>query len=350
MKISTITLLLIFLLQLPALAADIDLLFRHGDPVQDRKTAWKGHIDFASWVDDEQIVFFSRGNVTCVSTKTGKAQWLVKDIGKISDWSMSRGTKRLAILGEDDTTYVIDCNNGKALFTADRKTMAKILGQRFFSPYRIAISPKDGSLVITNFSTFYSRNAFVLDASYKELASSFEIDASPLNLSLSPTGQRVAIIADENVLCLRDLAKNRDVFFRGKRIKEKQKSSGGAIDVPFFSHFRDSGGDEIVYTQDNSWSTGKVFVHNLTTKTTHSFDGRNGHIELDVSFQTRRIALTGTSTDFTILDFDGNVIVHKKNATLQRNVLVEFSPSADKILVASWDNTLSVFSIPNNGK
>jgi WD40 repeat protein len=80
-----------------------------------------------------------------------------------------------------------------------------------------------------------------------------------------------------------------------------------------------------------------------------SFDGLNGHIELDVSFSTRRIALTGTSTDLTVLDFDGNVLAHKKNATMQRNLSVEFSPSADRILVGSWDNTLSVFSIREGG-
>lgn len=40
----------------------------------------------------------------------------------------------------------------------------------------------------------------------------------------------------------------------------------------------------------------------------------------------------------------------KKNATIQRNSSVEFSPFADRILVGSWDNTLSVFSIAENGK
>ena len=62
------------------------------------------------------------------------------------------------------------------------------------------------------------------------------------------------------------------------------------------SRLRDGGGDTIVYTRDNSWYTGTVFVHDLKTDKAKSFDARNGHIELDVSFRERRIALTGTST------------------------------------------------------
>ena len=56
------------------------------------------------------------------------------------------------------------------------------------------------------------------------------------------------------------------------------------------------------------------------------------------------------TTDLTVLDFDGHVVAHKKNVTMQRNASVEFSPAVDRILVGSWDNTLSVFSIAENGK
>lgn len=350
MKLLTITLMLIALMPASALPADINLVFRHDQPIQDRKEAWEGHVEFASWIDDETVVYLSRGVVTCISTKSGKVQWVVEDVGEISRWSISSKAKRLAILTDNSTISVIDCRNGKTIFTADDTRMAKILGLSFALPSRIALAPNDGRLVLCTFSTSYGRNAYILDPSYTKVLSSFGVDASPREITVSPNGDRVAVIADHDVLCVRNLIENRDVFFRGTRIEEKPHSLTSATDTPFFSHLRDGGGDHLIYTVDNSWTTGEVFVHNLRTKKVNSFDGRNGHIELDVSFPTRRIALTGTSTDLTVLSFDGNVIAHKKNATLQRNSSVEFSPSANRILVGSWDNTLSVFSITENGK
>ena len=329
---------------------DSSLVFRIGEPLRDHEVAWAGRIDFASWVDDEQIVYSSRGDVTCISTKTSRVQWVVRNVGEICDWSISRGTKRLAILGDNYAISVINCSSGKAIFTADRTRMAKILGQDYVLPTRIAIAPIDGRLFLNSFSTYYGRNAYILDPSYTKVLSTFEVDASPRKLSVSQNGLRAAVIADDEVLCVRDLVGDRDVFFQGKRIKEKPVSHSGSIDTPFFSHLRDSGGDDLIYALDNSWETGEVFVYNLKTKKVHTFDGLNGHIELDVSFSTRRLALTGTSTDLTVLDFDGNVIAHKKNATMLRNSSIEFSPSADRILIGSWDNTLSVFSVPKSSK
>lgn len=328
----------------------LSLVFRLGKPIRDRESAWEGHIDFASWIDEELIVYSSRGDVTCISTKTRRVQWVVRDVGKISGWSISRGTKRLAILDDNNATSVIDCSSGKAIFTADQARMAKVLGLEYVLPTRIAIAPIDGRLYLCTFSKYYGRNAYVLDPSYTKLLSSFDVDASPSKLSVSPDGLRVAIIAYDDVLCVRDLVENRDVFFQGKRIKEKTDSLTSSIDSPFFSHLRDGGDDELIYAMDNSWDTGEIFVHNLKTMKVQSFDGLNGHIELDVSFPTRRLVLTGTSTDLTVLDFDGNVIAKRKNATTQRNSSVESSPSADRILVGSWDNTLTVFSITEGGK
>lgn len=99
--------MLMALLPLSALCADINLVFRHGEPIQDREAAWEGHIDFASWIDDEIIVYLSRGTVTCISIRDSDVKWTVNDIGKISDWSVSRRTKRLAILGDNDSISVI---------------------------------------------------------------------------------------------------------------------------------------------------------------------------------------------------------------------------------------------------
>ncbi len=341
---------LIALLPLTTTATDIELVFRHGEPTIEGETAWEGRVKYASWVDDERIVFFSRGEVTCISTKDGHVQWIVRDLGNINDWSLSRETKRLAILTENYTTSIIDCNDGSTVFTADDTRMAKILGQTFAFPTRIALASKDGRLIVSTGSSYYGRNAYVLDPSYTKVLSSFDIDASPRKLSFSVDDQRVAVIADDDVLCVQDLRDNGEVFFRGTRINEEPDSRTFSIDTPFFSHFRDSGADDLVYTLDNSWGSGQAFVHNLKNGKTTSFDARNGHIELAVSFSTRRIALTGTSTHLTVFDFDGNIVAQKKHATLRRNSSVEFSPTSQRILVASWDNTISVYSISEDGE
>ena len=45
----------------------------------------------------------------------------------------------------------------------------------------------------------------------------------------------------------------------------------------------------VIYTQDNSWGAGEVFVHDLATEKTSSFDARNDHIELAVHLPSRQI-------------------------------------------------------------
>lgn len=350
MRFLPITAILLAFLYLPVAGAELELVFRHAVAIKDPKAKWPARIDYASWVDDERIVCWSQDDVLCVSTRTGKIQWVVRDVGRLTDWCVSRDTKRLAILSEYFTTSVFDCNSGKVIFKADPLRISKILGLAYTIPTRLAFLPNDGRLLVCSYSEFYSCNAYVLDAEYQKPLKSFDMDVSPREVTASPGGNRVAVIADQEVLCVRDLRTNRDVFFRGKRIMKKTDQRGSAIDAPFYSHISDSGADVLIYTRDNSWGTGKVFVHNMQTKQTNSFDGRNGHIELDVSFPKRQMVVTGTSTDLTLFDFKGQVIAHKKKATTERNSAVEYAPAGDRILVGCWDNTLSVFSIKADGK
>ncbi len=330
--------------------SELPLVFRLGKPISDHEADPDGWIEFASWVDEECIVYLSRGNVTCISTKDRRVQWVVRDVGKIQDWSVSRGAKRLAILTDNFVTSVIDCSSGKALFTVDSNHLATVLGLEHVTPTRVAISPTDGRLFVCSFSQHYGRNGYILDPSCTKLLSTFAVDAAPRKLSVSPSGRRLAVVAAEDVLCVTDLIEDREVFFQGTRVRENSGSRTRSIDSPFFSHLRDNDGEELVYSLDNSWGTGEVFIHNVATKKVHSFDGKNGHIELDVSFASRRLVLTGTSTDLTVLDFDGNMIAERKKAAMNRITSVEFSPSEDRILIGSWDNTLAVFSMRQGGQ
>jgi WD40 repeat protein len=197
---------------------------------------------------------------------------------------------------------------------------------------------------VSKFATFYGRNGHVLDPTYRRLESSFEIDAAPREWSLSPEGRFLSLIAKDEVLCVRDLKENRELFFQGQRVLKKPDVHTFVIDAPFFSHIR-SDGRTVLYTQGNSWATGKVFVHDLATKKTNSFDARNGHIELSVHFPSRRLVVTGTGAGLTLTDFTGVMLADLKDATLQRNGCVEFSPSGKRIVVGSWDNAVYAFEI-----
>ncbi|MEQ8852137.1 hypothetical protein [Gimesia sp.] len=119
MRFLLITALLFAFLNLSAAGAELELVFRHVVAIKDPEAKWPARIDYASWVDDERIVCWSQDDVLCVSTKTGKVAWAVRDVGRLTDWSVSRDTKRLAILGDDFTTSVIDCTSGKIIFKAD---------------------------------------------------------------------------------------------------------------------------------------------------------------------------------------------------------------------------------------
>lgn len=352
MKMSFIVALIVTL-PYQARGADLKLVHRFGQPIAQSDQASDG-IVYASWVDDEHVVYATfSGQVTCLSLRDSKEIWTWKAAGEDDrrsmfddrNWSICRKKKRLACLSADDSISVIDCTDGKKLFHSGRDRLAKLIGVDYVLPTLVALTPDDGRLMFCTFSTFYGRNGYILDPSYEQLLSTFPIDAMPKEFSVTPQGNRVALIAYQEVLCVRDLTNKRDVFFRGQRIESEPDGIITTIDAPFFSHLRDGGGDTIVYTQDNSWATGRVFVHNIKTDKENSFDARNGHIEMDVLFSEQRIALTGTSTNVTVLGFDGKLIAEGKQATQQRNACIEFSPNGKQLLVGSWDNTVSVFEI-----
>src|SRR5690349_4798273 len=92
------SLLIALLLSTPAAAVELKLVHRHGEPIADREKGWSGHVDFASWLDDDRIVFAGHdGKISCLSLKTKKFEWSLDSLGKIEDWSVSRGAQRLAV-------------------------------------------------------------------------------------------------------------------------------------------------------------------------------------------------------------------------------------------------------------
>jgi len=340
-------------------AASFRLVRRYGEPIKDRQKATAGRILFASWIDDDSIVFNSdAGRIVRLSMKSAKIKWSIDDVKEIQDWSVSRGASRLAYLAKG-RVYVVDCKDGSRIVELSGGDLARIMGIDSVDPCCLALSPKNGQLIVCNNSYSYGRNAYVLDPSYRKILRTCDTDAYPHDISLSRVGRYVSVIADKNVLNVRDVTKNCDVFFRGHRILIDPKTlwnpktmTGSVppielvIDAPYFSHIRYDGRRTVVYSRDGGLSAnGEVFVRDLCSRQVNNFDAGNGHIEMDVDFRSRRIILTGTSRNLTLVDFAGKKLAHATAVTMQGNLCVEFSPSGHYVLVGSWDNTLSVYKI-----
>ncbi len=334
-------------------AAEFKRVYRHGDPVPKGEKLNDRRVDFAFWGDKQTIVFASPRELACLSQEKGELQWSVENKRRVWDWSYSRGTKRLAILYTSKNEgwlggkriSIIDCATGQNTFDVNGEQLAKLLGTPYFVPTCVALA-EDGRLIVCDYERQFGRNGYVFDSTYQKVLSAFDIDASPDQISLSPDGSRVAAIADVGVVSVRDARTNAAVYFEGRRIMEAPKNLHLVIGPPFLSHVRHDGDNTLVYTMDGGcFGIGEVFVRDLAAKRVAKFGGRNGHIEMDVSFAKQWIALTGTSTDLALLDFEGKVIAEIKKATTRRNSCVEFSPSSDRVLVVSYDGTLSVFAI-----
>ena len=121
---------------------------------------------------------------------------------------------RAGLIGEDKGISVIDCDTGKRLVHVDSAKLAKLLHLDHAIPGELALSP-DGRLMLSEFSTFYGRNGHVVDPTCERLESSFEIDASPKEWSLSGEGRYLSLIADDEVLSVRDLQETGTSSFAG---------------------------------------------------------------------------------------------------------------------------------------
>ena len=126
---------------------------------------------------------------------------------------------------------------------------------------------------------------------------------------------------------------------------EKPYSMAVAIDVPSCSALVHDGDDKVVYAIDNSWATGGIYVHTISTGAETKFDSRNGHVVLDVDWEGRRIALGGTEEALTLLDFEGNQLAELQNAVGARIMAVEFSPSNRRVLVTDQNRIATIFEI-----
>ena len=119
-----------------------------------------------------------------------------------------------------------------------------------------------------------------------------------------------------------------------------------AMDAPFVSNVFYDGNRTLIYSVDNSWSTGTIHVcDTLKKQELANFDAGNGHIEMDVDFERSRIAVSGTSRNLTISSFTGDTLAHTTNAALQRILDVNFAPDGTHVSVSGWENAVRVYRL-----
>ena len=222
--------------------------------------------------------------------------------------------------------------------------MADKIGIDHCLPCDIAIHPKDGRLLVVDFSLHFGSNAYLFSPNFKTAEKTVDVDATPRNVSFSKDGDSLVVIAELDVLNVRNVTENSDTFFTGKRFKKPSKSCSVPIDAPFYSSAFFDGNTTLAFARDNSWSTGKITIQQLDTENRTTFDALNGHIVMDVNFEKEWILVSGTSTDVCLFNFDGTKLAQLDNANGGRNFGIKFSPAGNRCLVFNR-NSISVIDI-----
>lgn len=319
-------------------AQELERVNRIDVPATDRSVKIEGHGFFAAWVTDAEIVSYGLdGQLKRTDVISSEVKWNKKWFDSVGDWSVSKSTSRLALVTRQKGVTVLSCDEGMSIFAATDEMLGKKTGSQPFYPRCVALSPNEGRLVVSNISTHFGNNAFLFSEDFNEVERVIGIDALPRKMRISSNGNHLVTLADFDVLNVRDIQKNTDVYFEGKRI-EKPRDFTGFEDGPFYSNAFHDGDKLLIFSRDNSWATGVIKLLFLDSKKTVTFDGLNAHIAMDVDFENKRIAVAGTSKNISIFDFDGKKIIELKNATEQHSNGIEFSPSGDKILTFNRDS------------
>lgn len=330
-----------------ASAADLEPVVVIGTPVADRAEAWKDHVNFVAWIDDDTMVFAGEsGFIKCYSVREKSERWAKTIDAKIRQ--LDAGNGRLFLLDAGDTVHVLAAAKGETVKRLGRKDLEAIAGADFLIPNNLAWVPGRNALMVSMAAEGYGDNSFLLDGESFKLLGRVGSDGFVTDVCVTRDGSHVVARSHADTIRIWSMGEAREVFKMGK-------GKGIVIDGEFISNATFDGKGTLVYSVDNSWATGTVHLHDIRQgKEIARFDSRNGHLEMDVDFASSRIALTGTSKELVIVGFDGRPVGARKNASDQRIVAVKFSPDGRRVAVGSWDTTARIFEIkrdePDKGK
>ena len=355
MRIHWLILIFVMVLGGSTAAQKIEYSSRIDIPLTGRSEKFVRNEVFADWLSNTDIVAFTRDwRLSRVNVNTKEIKWTRKWLHRVSGYAVCSSCQRVGLIcdkSSDDinellnpSVVLINAKDGSTFVNKDINQLAKITGGEFSNPSQIAINPKNCNVLISRFSTHFGNNAFIFSPNLDELQTKVGVDAMPSEIAFTHNGERLTVLADFDVLNIREVKNNKDIYFEGKRIEQPRNTFTSVVDAPFFSSAFHDGKNLVVYSRDNSWFMGRVFVNRLDNKSKIEFDGLHGHIVMDVDFEKSHIAITGTSKDIFLFDFDGKKLAELKNPTGRRNFGLRFSPNGERLLVCNW-NAIWVFNI-----
>jgi WD40 repeat protein len=309
-----------------------------GTPISSRSSAWDGHVNFLLWNDPNTIIYAGeKGFLKCHNVSANTEVWTQRLDCKIRN--IAGGVKSLFLLDDKGILIVLSAKDGIINKTLSREDIAKTVGISFVILNNMAYIHDTNQLVLCGSSNQYGSNSYILDGLNLKHIKTMDTDGFVKHVNTSPSGEHIVTLSMNNYIRIWSLLDNHEIFKLGE-------GKGSPIDAPFMSNSQYDGKDTLVYSIDNSWSTGTVHVYNINEKKEiASFDSRNGHLEMDVDYVNKRIALTGTTKNLVLTDFSGQLLSEVKAAAEQRIVVVKFSPDYSRLAIGSWDNTVRVFSI-----
>ena len=253
-------------------------------PVYRRAAPAETVLTHLAWVDDDRpVAADSGGRVVCVSLGRDEVLWKTSFEKDIRHWSYSPATRRL-LVGDWSETRVLDAESGDVLLDADDDALAELAGLDRLHTHKFALHPRTGGLLFTRFSLTFGRHAFLTDSGYRRLTAAASLDATPREVRFSATGNHLVSIADEEVVCVRDIAADKDRHFCGDRVLVEPETHSFTIGPPFASHaLFDGASTLLVATDGGCWMHGHLTVRDLEAGTERQFGVPHHHIELDAA-------------------------------------------------------------------
>jgi hypothetical protein len=298
-------------------------------------------VDFVHWVGDDVICCGPPGFAHRYNLATRRLIWSAPAGNPSQGGSGAVSNKILYALDSHDALQAFALANGQHEWSATPTQLAQRAGMASLNPTHIGFIPGTNRLLITAFAKEYGPNGYLFDGALQKVGQ-VKTDGFVAQITTDPTGRFIVTLSIKNNIRIWDTKTSKEIFKFGEDRNEL------VMDAPFFSNARFDGHRTLVYTEDNSWATGTVFVHDIVdNKELAHFESRHGHVVIDVDFPHQRVALVGTNRRLTVLDFAGKVVADQESISPGRNMAVAFSDNGERLAVGSQDGSLLVFRLTN---
>jgi WD40 repeat protein len=333
----------------PASARSLELVATTalGTPVPehaDRRIGWNGHVDYVQWVGDKIVCGGSSGFLRCYDPATKREAWSAQLDGEVGCLSVAAEKDRIFVLIRprevlgDNVIQELRASDGQQLRSISTDSLRRQSKRSRLAPNRLAWIPLADQLFVTLHAEKYDENGMLLDVGTLRKTATIKCDGFVTEIAAAK-GQYIVTLSSRNNIRIWDVQAGKEAFRFGNDEEVE-------VDVPFISNAMFDGERTLVYTVDDSWATGTVYVHDIVDKRQLArFDSRNGHVVMDIDVRRGRIALTGTERGLTVVDLRGAVLADKERVALQRNVSIAYSADGNRLAIGSWDNTVRVFEL-----